>query len=616
MDKQVIDTYLARGWNVIPIAKNSKIPPQGFPLETFFTRKMTEAEREQWFNHPDVDNIAVVTGKTSNLIVVDVDDLGLVQKYVTGDGASYVVKTPSGGAHLYFDYPDDYVGPAISVIEDGVELFAGRHYVLLPPSSVVSTRNGHGGAYTLVRNGTIPTLPEALNRQDFGNGVSTGKYSGPEIEEMLKFVYDHGYFRPGQHNDTIFYGSMYLIGNNVMSVDQVLDMMLDYNSKDPTPQPAEVVRTTVMRVSERYAKPYEKPTPINATPPDSSAPSGFQVLSYLDLKSLYDGYKIEWLVEGWIQSAGIMMLAAPPEHFKTWLTIDLALSVASGMPFLGEYKVSKPSKVLVVQQEDYGANLFNRYAIVEAAKLEQFPVYSNFSITPSGGIVMSMDYKANENILFHPDAMLSLDRPETFEELERIIVANGIELCIIDPFYSLTVTDDYFQTAAARIREIVKPIRNRTGCAFLFVHHMRKNAVGNGASAGDRQMAHGSQFLNAVMEGMIMMTDDQSQVPPAGSRRLMISRRFKDGASIQPEAFVFTVDTTQEDPALQYSVYRDTSPTVDVFDDVYDYVARYENGVRLSDIRHEFGLDKNAGRTLDNDPRFVKISRGTYAARE
>ena len=49
--------------------------------------------------------------------------------------------------------------------------------------------------------------------------------------------------------------------------------------------------------------------------------------------------KIGWLIEGLLPEAVLAFIAGPPKKGKTWIGIDLALALATGLPLFGEYAV-------------------------------------------------------------------------------------------------------------------------------------------------------------------------------------------------------------------------------------------------------------------------------------
>src|SRR5713101_5071006 len=59
-----------------------------------------------------------------------------------------------------------------------------------------------------------------------------------------------------------------------------------------------------------------------------------------------------WLVEGLWGESSVGVIGGAPKCAKTWLGLDLALSVATGTACLGQYAVPEPGPVLVYLAED------------------------------------------------------------------------------------------------------------------------------------------------------------------------------------------------------------------------------------------------------------------------
>jgi hypothetical protein len=60
----------------------------------------------------------------------------------------------------------------------------------------------------------------------------------------------------------------------------------------------------------------------------------------------------EWCVERIWEHRGWGFIAGEPKTYKSTFTCDLAVSLATGTPFLGHFNVSKPGPVLIVQEEN------------------------------------------------------------------------------------------------------------------------------------------------------------------------------------------------------------------------------------------------------------------------
>ena len=59
-----------------------------------------------------------------------------------------------------------------------------------------------------------------------------------------------------------------------------------------------------------------------------------------------------WLVEQLWCANSVGVIGGAPKCAKTWLGLDMALSVATGTPCLGKYAVAEPGPVLVYLAED------------------------------------------------------------------------------------------------------------------------------------------------------------------------------------------------------------------------------------------------------------------------
>jgi len=123
--------YLKKGKSVIPVGKNKR------PLikwEEFQKRLPTEAEVRSWWKMFPEANIGIVTGKVSNILVVDVDKKSGGIETVKGLalGATLTAKTGGGGLHYYYKYQEG-VGNKAGIYQ-GIDIRGEGGYVLAPPS--------------------------------------------------------------------------------------------------------------------------------------------------------------------------------------------------------------------------------------------------------------------------------------------------------------------------------------------------------------------------------------------------------------------------------------------------------------------------------------------------
>lgn len=528
---EAIHKYHSMGWNLIPLKSNGKDPALNEVEPYYETQYPVSALLEQAVKNPDI-NIGVITGKTSGISVIDIDDASKKDAYLVQYPTQMIASTKRG-RHYYYHYDPNL--PEIKAI-DGGDFFNGHHYVVLPPSKV------EGVQREWLNFGEMGKSPIGLFYEQKID-VHSGKYTRQEIQNLVNNAIVKGKFEDGYWNDTILYGSIILIGDG-WTKDSVYKLFAPINAKAESPIPAKTVVSMIERASEYASTKVFKGQQNDEVFVNQAHTLDFT--SFGDVRSKYADYEANWLVDGWMLDSSIMIVAAPPQRYKTWLSIDLAISVASGLPFLDNYTVNRTGKVLVIQQEDYGARLFARFNAIEKSKLAR----AELEITLEDDGFIS-NYNIADQIYFHESSEFTLDDDKLIDDLEKRIVETNAVLCIIDPFYSLSAeTKDYYATIASKIRAKIKKIRNKTGCAFLFIHHTRKNGGADTADTFDRNQIYGSQFVSAVMEGAWMV--GRKKGTPL--TQIYIVRTFKDEDNPPPTSVNFLIHLHDKDDALVYVV--------------------------------------------------------------
>lgn len=119
-------TYIDKQISLIPVGKDKK------PLiawKEYQNKRATYTEVERWYKkYPDMQ-IAIVTGKISKVIVVDIDDPDMDREWLP---KTAIVKTGSGGFHYYYHYTEGMQNKA--GIKEKVDIRGDGGYVLAPPS--------------------------------------------------------------------------------------------------------------------------------------------------------------------------------------------------------------------------------------------------------------------------------------------------------------------------------------------------------------------------------------------------------------------------------------------------------------------------------------------------
>lgn len=165
-------SYVARGWSVIPVPHGSKVPAMAW--KEYQKRHPTEEELIKWFGSQR-NNIGIVTGAISNLVVIDLDGSDGMASGARLNLSSSMIVTTGKGRHFYYRYPTDE-----SVVKNGVRLHPGLDirgeggYVLAPPS-----RHPDGRLYQWLSGpnseglGPTPSLAETKRADSGINGTET-----------------------------------------------------------------------------------------------------------------------------------------------------------------------------------------------------------------------------------------------------------------------------------------------------------------------------------------------------------------------------------------------------------------------------------------------------------
>lgn len=601
-----------KGFNVVPLVTGSKIPIPNFPLEKMYDERISYEDLNRYMQSPSFGNIGVMTGATSigGLVVIDVDNLEKVDKYLSKH-PSYTVRTPSGGVHIYYKTT---LKERLrnGKLEPGVEIFGGNKYVVCAPSYAKSE---HGkvvkwGSYEVIRDIEIAPLPDEylLNKQATSQEAETfiiGKtrMTLEELRAIEQKVLTRG-FSPGNHNNELFQIA-YVKAIDKWTQENTIDLLKQLNERDDTPQDTEAV---LRAVNSAYIFKENRDAEYKRLGAKGSTATELKVASYGELLDKYADYKVDWLVDGWLLKNGIMMLAAPPEHFKTWFAVDLAVSISLGVPFLGDFPV-RQGKVLIVQQEDFGPHLINRFKLVEAAKFAQNDIKIEMKEFEGGSIGIKFTHDIDNTILFVSEGQLKLDDEDTIVSLENLVRQHKPDLVIVDPFYSLLSTDNYFADAAEPIRNHIKAIRSKYNTAFLFIHHKRKAKEGDDHAG--RETMWGSQFLNAALEGTILFHRKKGQ----DNKSVTAYRNFKDAESRKPVVLKFNIDFNAEtfDKSYYVEVTEDLNDFQNAVIELLSSGAKTLNQLYQALVVSEPTLTKpTLNKRLSKMPLIVNTGRGKY----
>jgi len=169
-----------------------------------------------------------------------------------------------------------------------------------------------------------------------------------------------------------------------------------------------------------------------------------------------------WLIDGLWMKGGVGILGGAPKSAKSWLALEIAVSVASGTPCLGRFRVERPGTVLLYAAEDSPAIVRSRLEGIVAHRglaLESLPIEA---ITAES---------------------IRLDLDSDQKRLRNTVAAVRPSLLVLDPFVRIQRIDENSAGEVAAVLAYLRSLQRALDVAVIVVHHARKNGP-SGASPG------------------------------------------------------------------------------------------------------------------------------------
>lgn len=185
-----------------------------------------------------------------------------------------------------------------------------------------------------------------------------------------------------------------------------------------------------------------------------------------------DAGRARWLIDGLWAAEGVGIVGGAPKSCKTWLALDLAVSVATGTDALGRFPVTSAGPVLVYGAEDAAVRLRERLEALSAAR---------------GVALATVDVR----LILAPS--LRLDTERDLARLRRTLVEHRPRLLILDPLVRLHRIDENSAGEMSVLLGELRALQREYELAVVLVHHLRKNGV----AGQEGQALRGSGDLHA-----------------------------------------------------------------------------------------------------------------------
>ncbi len=250
---------------------------------------------------------------------------------------------------------------------------------------------------------------------------------------------------------------------------------------------------------------------ISIRPPDSGSPPLPPTLPVLQASQLESAPgQNSWLIDSLWMNHAVGILGGPPRAYKTWLALDIAVSVASGSPCLGVFPVARPGPVLLYAAEDSLYSLRSRLASISRVRQIDFDHLDVHVITAD---------------------RLRLDQPDDQQRFSATVTLLRPILVILDPLVRIHSADENASTAVAALLGYFRALQRATGAAILLTHHSRKNQ-----SDASGHSLRGSSDFYAWTDCLLYLERRQDQ------HRLLVEHRAAAGSGPFPLQLVTSSD--------------------------------------------------------------------------
>lgn len=186
-------------------------------------------------------------------------------------------------------------------------------------------------------------------------------------------------------------------------------------------------------------------------------PEPLPVVRAADLEELDPARR--WLIEPlWIH-AGVGTIGGLPKSCKSWLGLDLAVSVASGTPCLDTFPVCDPGPVLLYMAEDAGS--------LVKARLHGLCRHRGLDLN-----------RLRIDVITAPQ--LRLDRLADQQRLDETVHRAAPRLLLLDPFVRLHQVNENAAGEVAAILGYLRALQRTYDVALTVTHHARKGGSATG----------------------------------------------------------------------------------------------------------------------------------------
>lgn len=244
------------------------------------------------------------------------------------------------------------------------------------------------------------------------------------------------------------------------------------------------------------------------------------------------------LVERLVMEGGVGVVSGEPKSAKTWLTMEILIGVATGLPVLGKYKTIAGTVAYFFTEDMEAAIKAHLRALLAGQGKSTDIVGRTFHAQPRG---------------YHIDITRAEDCARIIASVRNIERKSGkVRLLALDPLRNIHNLDEDKSGEMVKVFECLKMIGKLLDVTILLVHHAKKASQGSTSKRGGQKM-RGSSALHGFLDSGIYL--DDLRVSDDGT---LITNAFESEIKAARSAGKFELALKIEDDEYTHSSKRAT----------------------------------------------------------
>ncbi len=474
--------YIALGFSVIPLGSITKdefgkkvieYPKDGW--KKYQENIVSQEEVSQW----GCENLGIVTGKVSNLLVLDTDSYK--QNYNIELFKSFnlpitpVQETASGGRQYFFRLPKDLIiknAVCIGSKDSGIDIRGDGGMVIVSPSTTPY------GQYKWILSpidtplADIPPKLLKLLNGDSGSELKVRK-TLPEIVGLKE--------GEGRNNAIASFIGKLLVTTNIDNWDrEVWPMVQEVNLTYKPPLQNDELLSTYKSITKIESARRLK---LNIKNDKKIAVETLKYISAMSHAELITQIfpLARYTLEPFFEQGTVNMISAPPNGWKSWLLFLFAGHIVNGTLVFDKFATEK-ANVMIVNEEDSARLIQDRLKLLNIIDIS-LPIYYRIAQGSklTNSFVNSLINEAKEK---------------------------NIGVIMFDSLRAIHDSEENSSTEMQKVLDLLKMIA-RENITVIFTHHHRKKSPFG--KNDDAESSRGTSAINASISGHISLEEIEKE---------------------------------------------------------------------------------------------------------